>query len=40
MLTIFTIPKPFIGHIGVIQRNAIMSWLASDSEMRDHSLWG
>ena len=27
MLTIFTIPKPFIGHIGVIQRNAVMSWL-------------
>jgi hypothetical protein len=27
MLTIFTIPKPFIGHIGVIQRNAIRSWL-------------
>jgi hypothetical protein len=28
MLTIFTIPKPFVGHIGVIQRNAIVSWLA------------
>jgi hypothetical protein len=27
MLTIFTIPKPFVGHIGVIQRNAIKSWL-------------
>jgi hypothetical protein len=27
MLTIFTIPKPFVGHIGVIQRNAILSWL-------------
>jgi hypothetical protein len=27
MLTIFTIPKPFTGHIGVIQRNAILSWL-------------
>lgn len=27
MLTIFTIPKPFIGHIGIIQRNAIKSWL-------------
>jgi hypothetical protein len=27
MLTLFTIPKPFIGHIGVIQRNAILSWL-------------
>jgi hypothetical protein len=28
MLTIFTIPKPFIGHIGVIQKNAIKSWLS------------
>jgi len=28
MMTIFSIPKPFIGHIGVIQRNAIRSWLA------------
>jgi hypothetical protein len=27
MLTIFTVPKPFDGHIGVIQRNAIQSWL-------------
>jgi hypothetical protein len=27
MLTIFAIPKPFQGHIGVIQRNAIRSWL-------------
>ena len=27
MLTIFTIPKPFVGHIGVIQRNAIITWL-------------
>lgn len=27
MLTIFTIPKAFRGHIGVIQRNAIQSWL-------------
>jgi hypothetical protein len=27
MFTIFTIPKPFIGHNGVIQRNAIGSWL-------------
>src|SRR4030043_774264 len=26
MLTIFTIPKPFNGHIGIIQRNAIQSW--------------
>ena len=28
MLSIFTIPKPFVGHIGVIQRNAVRSWLA------------
>lgn len=28
MLTIFTCPKPFEGHIGVIQRNAIRSWRA------------
>lgn len=28
MITIFTIPKPFCGHIGIIQRNAIKSWLA------------
>lgn len=26
MLTIFTVPKPFCGHIGDIQRNAIESW--------------
>lgn len=26
MLTLFTIPKPFRGHIGVVQRNAIASW--------------
>ncbi|HEY2741435.1 MAG TPA: hypothetical protein VGI69_04550 [Gaiellaceae bacterium] len=28
MLTLFTIPKPFRGHIGEIQRNAIESWRA------------
>jgi hypothetical protein len=27
MLTIFSIPKPFLGHIGVIQRNALGSWM-------------
>lgn len=27
MITIFGIPKPFTGHINVIQRNAILSWL-------------
>jgi hypothetical protein len=26
VLTIFTVPKPFDGHIAVIQRNAIRSW--------------
>lgn len=26
MLTLFAMPKPFCGHIGVIQRNAISSW--------------
>lgn len=26
MITLFTIPKPFKGHIGIIQRNAIHSW--------------
>jgi hypothetical protein len=26
VLTLFAIPKPFAGHIGVIQRNAIKSW--------------
>ncbi|HZR95974.1 MAG TPA: hypothetical protein VFA56_09780 [Gaiellaceae bacterium] len=27
MITFFTIPKPFDGHIGIIQRNALRSWL-------------
>ncbi|MDA7979536.1 MAG: hypothetical protein MPJ50_12290 [Pirellulales bacterium] len=26
MLTLFTCPKPFEGHIGLIQRNALLSW--------------
>jgi hypothetical protein len=26
VITFFTIPKPFAGHIGVIQRNAVASW--------------
>jgi hypothetical protein len=30
MLTLFTIPKAFEGHIGVIQRNAIKSWTLLD----------
>jgi hypothetical protein len=28
MVTIFTIPKAFSGHVGLIQRNAIQSWIA------------
>jgi hypothetical protein len=28
MLTIFTVPKPFRGHVGEIQRNALESWRA------------
>ncbi|MFN5193019.1 MAG: hypothetical protein ACK5E6_01140 [Cyanobacteriota bacterium] len=28
MLTLFTVPKAFVGHIGIIQRNAIRSWQA------------
>jgi len=27
MLTLFTVPKPFTGHIDVIQRNALASWV-------------
>jgi hypothetical protein len=30
MLTIFTIPKPFHGHIATIQRNAALSWKYSN----------
>lgn len=30
MLTIFATPKPFDGHINVIQRNALQSWLRLD----------
>ena len=26
MLTVFCVPKPFSGHVGVIQRNAVRSW--------------
>ena len=26
MITLFTLPKPFVGHIGMIERNAIQSW--------------
>jgi len=34
MLTLFTIPKPFHGHIGIIQRNAIHSWLLLGNGIR------
>jgi hypothetical protein len=35
MLSLFTTPKPFRGHVGVIQRNALRSWtlLAPDVEV-------
>lgn len=33
MITIFSIPKPFEGHIGVIQRNAIESWKRISSDI-------
>src|SRR5206468_3274541 len=35
MLTVFSTPKPFLGHSGVIQRNALQSWrlLHSDAEV-------
>jgi hypothetical protein len=26
VITLFTLPKPFLGHIGMIQRNALQSW--------------
>ena len=32
MLTVFAVPKPFAGHIGVIQRNAVRSWRALHPE--------
>lgn len=35
MITIFSVPKPFEGHIGIIQRNALDSWrnLCPDCEI-------
>lgn len=33
MITLFSIPKPFEGHIGIIQRNAIQSWLRLNAEV-------
>lgn len=32
MITFFTAPKPFHGHINIIQRNAILSWLKLSPE--------
>ena len=28
MLSVFSVPKPFVGHIGLIQRNALETWSA------------
>jgi hypothetical protein len=33
MLTVFTAPKGFVGHIGTIQRNAIQSWMRLDADV-------
>jgi len=33
MLTFFTTPKPFLGHIGIIQRNALGSWKQFDPDV-------
>jgi hypothetical protein len=33
MLTIFAVPKPFKGHVGVIQRNAVGSWVRLADEV-------
>jgi hypothetical protein len=33
MLTIFSTPKPFVGHIDIIQRNAIRSWKRLDAHV-------
>ena len=34
VLTIFTVPKPFRGHIGDIQRNSIASWIALGEDVQ------
>jgi hypothetical protein len=34
VLTLFSVPKPFRGHIGDIQRNAIASWQALDPALQ------
>ena len=33
MLTFFSTPKPFIGHLDIIQRNALQSWQQVDSDV-------
>jgi len=33
VLTIFTVPKPFEGHVGVIQDNALASWVRIGAEV-------
>ncbi len=34
MLTVFSIPKAFDGHVGVIQRNAVRSWAALGDDVQ------
>ena len=34
MLTVFTIPKAFEGHVGVIQQNAVRSWTALGDDVQ------
>lgn len=34
MISLFTIPKPFEGHVGVIQRNALRSWTRLHPEVQ------
>jgi len=33
MITFFTTAKPFVGHIGIIQRNALESWMLLDADV-------
>jgi hypothetical protein len=33
MITFFSTPKPFVGHIDIIQRNALRSWQRLDSDV-------
>lgn len=39
MITIFTTPKPFEGHIATIQSNAINSWKALDPKLEVIIFW-